>query len=186
MQSSLRANTDRALTVTVRRSIITILGIFALSIITIVIFSKGKYGSHRDRAKIHHQHHYRCRQYRHQSRHHHNLRVPRGQTQLSPDRVTCQAFAPPPTFSHDLVSAQGGEIKIIITITIAVTVTIVIIFTRLAQGNEMKIQKVFEAFEQFRLGEENIAHLVTQLEASLMQVIYCNWASIIESAGQSL
>ena len=110
-----------------------------------------------------------------------------------------------------MVSAQGGEIKIIITITIAVTVTIVIIFTRLAQGdeikiiitiatavtiviiftrlaqgNEMKIQKVFEAFEQFRLGEENIAHLVTQLEASLMQVIYCNWASIIESAGQSL
>jgi len=38
------------------------------------------------------------------------------------------------------------------------------------KGNEMKIQKVFEAFEQFRLGEENIAHLVTQLEASLMQV----------------
>jgi len=38
------------------------------------------------------------------------------------------------------------------------------------KGNEMKIQKVFEAFEQFRLGEENIAHLVTQLEASLIQV----------------
>ena len=134
---------------------------------------------------------------------------PEGKQSSHRDRVTCQAFAPPPTFSHDLVSAQGGEIKIIITITIAVTVTIVIIFTRLAQGdeikiiititvtiviiftrpaqgNEMKIQKVFEAFEQFRLGEENIAHLVTQLEASLMQVIYCNWASIIESAGQSL
>ena len=111
---------------------------------------------------------------------------PEGKHSSHRDRVTCQAFAPPQTFSHDLVSAQGGEIKIIITITIAVTVTIVIIFTRLAQGNEMKIQKVFEAFEQFRLGEENIAHLVTQLEASLMQVIYCNWASIIESAGQSL
>ena len=109
---------------------------------------------------------------------------PEGKHSSHRDRVTCQAFAPPPTFSHDLVSAQGGEIKIIITITTAVT--IMIIFTRPAQGNEMKIQKVFEAFEQFRLGEENIAHLVTQLEASLMQVIYCNWASIIESAGQSL
>ena len=41
----------------------------------------------------------------------------------------------------------------------------------------MKIQKVFEAFEQFRLGEENIAHLVTQLEASLIQVIY--WSSFV-------
>ena len=109
---------------------------------------------------------------------------PEGKHSSHGDRVTCQAFAPPPTFSHDLVSAQGGEIKIITTITTAVT--IMIIFTRPAQGNEMKIQKVFEAFEQFRLGEENIAHLVTQLEASLMQVIYCNWASIIESAGQSL
>ena len=109
---------------------------------------------------------------------------PEGKHSSHRDRVTCQAFAPPPTFSHDLVSAQGYEIKIITTITTAVT--IMIIFTRPAQGNEMKIQKVFEAFEQFRLGEENIAHLVTQLEASLMQVIYCNWASIIESAGQSL
>merc|ERR1711992_441127 len=38
------------------------------------------------------------------------------------------------------------------------------------KGNEMKIQKVFEAFEQFRLGEETLAQLVTQLEASLIQV----------------
>ena len=38
------------------------------------------------------------------------------------------------------------------------------------QGNEMKIQKVFEAFEQFRLGEETLAQLVTRLEASLIQV----------------
>lgn len=35
----------------------------------------------------------------------------------------------------------------------------------------MKIQKVFEAFEQFRLGEETLAQLVTQLEASLIQVL---------------
>ena len=39
-----------------------------------------------------------------------------------------------------------------------------------AQGNEMKIQKVFEAFEQFRLGEETLAQLVIRLEASLIQV----------------
>ena len=39
-----------------------------------------------------------------------------------------------------------------------------------AQGNEMKIQKVFEAFEQFHLGEETLAQLFTQLEASLLQV----------------
>ena len=54
-------------------------------VINIVIFSKGNYGSHRDRAKIHHQHHhYRYCHHRHQNRHHHHLRVPRGQTQLSP------------------------------------------------------------------------------------------------------
>jgi len=38
------------------------------------------------------------------------------------------------------------------------------------KGNEMKIQKVFEAFEQFRLGEETLTQLVTRLEASLIQV----------------
>ena len=47
-----------------------------------------------------------------------------------------------------------------------------------AQGNEMKIQKVFEAFEQFHLGEETLAQLVTQLEASLMQVNF--WFSGIK------
>ena len=100
---------------------------------------------------------------------------PEGKHSSHRDRVTCQAFAPPSSYSHGLVSAQRDEIKIIITITI--TVTNMIIFTRFAQGNEMKIQKVFEAFEQFRLGEENIAHLVTQLEASLIQVIY--WSSFV-------
>ena len=104
-----------------------------------------------------------------------SIEFPEGKQSSHRDRVTCQAFAPPPSYSHDLVSAQGGEIKIIITITI--TVTIMIIFTCPAQGNEMKIQKVFEAFEQFRLGEENTANLVTQLEASLMQVIY--WSSFV-------
>jgi len=38
------------------------------------------------------------------------------------------------------------------------------------KGNEMKIQKVFESFEGFRLGEDSLAQLLGSLEAGLLQV----------------
>ena len=34
----------------------------------------------------------------------------------------------------------------------------------------MKIQKLFEGFEQFRLGEDSLEQLMTQLQAGLLQV----------------
>ena len=64
---------------------------------------------------------------------------------------------------HDRASHQLSH-RALVIFTIGLTMY------SAAQGNEMKIQKVFEAFEQFHLGEETLAQLVTQLEASLLQV----------------
>ena len=38
------------------------------------------------------------------------------------------------------------------------------------QGNEMKIQTIFESFEQFKLGKDNLGQLYTQVVAGLGQV----------------
>ena len=38
------------------------------------------------------------------------------------------------------------------------------------QGNEMKIQTIFESFEQFKLGNDNLGQLYTQVVAGLGQV----------------
>ena len=73
-------------------------------------------------------------------------------------------------FHHDQAAHQlshrARDIHILFTTHNGLTLTMYFA----AQGNEMKIQKVFEAFEQFHLGEETLSQLVTQLEASLMQV----------------
>ena len=69
-------------------------------------------------------------------------------------------------YSAHQLSHRARDIHILFTAHNGLTLTMYFA----AQGNEMKIQKVFEAFEQFHLGEETLNQLVTQLEASLMQV----------------
>ena len=86
--------------------------------------------------------------------------------------------------SNDKFSTTPLHIRILLQITTNLRPTILNFnslgfITRIIQGNEMKIQTIFEAFEQFQLGVDAPTKLYSWIVSGLQKVFLCflKWKS---------